>query len=129
MVNRQKVLRMTGMASYESKEGRKDRAVAGYFQGDYIGLQMIISFLVITAAFAAVAGAYVCFHFEELMSNVYTMDLVEMGTRVLRWYLAALVLYLAVTYAVYAYRYRRARKRLDDLLDALEHLDDAEETI
>ena len=83
MVNEQKVLQMTKMAVYESGEGRKDKAVSGYFRGDYIGLQMILSFLVITAAFAAVAAAYVCFNFEELMADIYTMDLVEMGRSVL----------------------------------------------
>lgn len=129
MVNEQKVLQMTKMAVYESGEGRKDKAVSGYFRGDYIGLQMILSFLVITAAFAAVAAAYVCFNFEELMADIYTMDLVEMGRSVLGAYLAVLVVYLAVTYLVYAVRYNRARKRLDTLLDDLESLEEIDEEI
>ena len=31
MINQEKVLRMTKMASYEEHGGRKDRAVVGYF--------------------------------------------------------------------------------------------------
>ena len=51
MINQEKVLRMTKMASYEEHGGRKDRAVVGYFRSDYIGKQTIISLIVITAAF------------------------------------------------------------------------------
>ena len=62
MINQEKVLRMTKMASYEEHGGRKDRAVVGYFRSDYIGKQTIISLIVITAAFLAGLGAYLLFH-------------------------------------------------------------------
>ena len=64
MINQEKVLRMTKMASYEEHGGRKDRAVVGYFRSDYIGKQTIISLIVITAAFLAGLGAYLVFHFR-----------------------------------------------------------------
>lgn len=124
MVNREKVLHMTKMASYEAGQGKRDRTVSGYFRGDYIGMQMILSFVVITAAFAVIAGAYVGFHFEDLMESIYTMDLVSSFRQVLRWYLTAAVAYLAVTYLVYSLRYRRARRRLDLLLSELESLEE-----
>ena len=63
MINQEKVLRMTKMASYEEHGGRKDRAVVGYFRSDYIGKQTIISLIVITAAFLAGLGAYSCISF------------------------------------------------------------------
>ena len=52
MINQEKVLRMTKMASYEEHGGRKDRAVVGYFRSDYIGKQTIISLIVITIRYA-----------------------------------------------------------------------------
>ena len=76
MINQEKVLRMTKMASYEEHGGRKDRAVVGYFRSDYIGKQTIISLIVITAAFLAGLGTYLLFHFSEVMGNIYSMDLV-----------------------------------------------------
>ena len=69
MINQEKVLRMTKMASYEEHGGRKDRAVVGYFRSDYIGKQTIISLIVITAAFVAGLGTYLLFHFSEVMGN------------------------------------------------------------
>ena len=51
MLNEEKVLRTTKMASYESRGGKKDKAVAGYFKGDYLGMQMIISVIPILITF------------------------------------------------------------------------------
>ena len=83
MINQEKVLRMTKMASYEEHGGRKDRAVVGYFRSDYIGKQTIISLIVITAAFLAGLGAYLVFHFSEVMGNIYSMDLVGTAKKIL----------------------------------------------
>ena len=96
MINQEKVLRMTKMASYEEHGGRKDRAVVGYFRSDYIGKQTIISLIVITAAFLAGLGAYLVFHFSEVMGNIYSMDLVGTAKKILTLYLMAAVLYVAV---------------------------------
>lgn len=129
MVNEERVLRMTRMAFYEEKQGKRDRAVAGYFRGDYISLQMIISFLVITAAFLTGAAAYVAFHFEELFEDIYSMDLMETGRSVIILYLAVMLSYLAVTWLVYTVRYRRARRRLNILWEHLDRLGEAEEEL
>lgn len=129
MVNEEKVLRMTKMASYEAKEGKKDKAVAGYFRGDYIGMQIIISFLVITIAFLLVFGIYLCLNFEEVLAGIYSMDLVTTGKKLLVVYLAVLAVYLIVTYAVYLVRYAKARKHLHMFLEYLNCLNDAEEEV
>ena len=128
MINQEKVLRMTKMASYEEHGGRKDRAVVGYFRSDYIGKQTIISLIVITAAFLAGLGAYLVFHFSEVMGNIYSMDLVGTAKKILTLYLMAAVLYVAVTYVIYTIRYAKAKKRLQLFLEYLDCLDqDGEE--
>ena len=87
MIDQEKVLRMTKMASYEEHGGKKDMAVAGYFRNDYIGMQMILSFVVVTLAFLAAFGAWLCFNFVEVMENIYSMDLVATGQKILLLYL------------------------------------------
>ena len=115
-------------ASYEEHGGRKDRAVVGYFRSDYIGKQTIISLIVITAAFLAGLGAYLVFHFSEVMGNIYSMDLVGTAKKILTLYLVAAVLYVAVTYVIYTVRYAKAKKRLQLFLEYLDCLDqDGEE--
>lgn len=127
MVNEEKVLRMTKMASYEAKEGKKDRAVAGYFRGDYIGMQLLISFLVITAAFLAVVAACLGLNFEEFMTDIYSMDLVAAGKQLLMVYLIIVIVYLGATYGVYRLRYIKARRHLNVFLEYLNCLDEEEE--
>lgn len=129
MVNEEKVLRMTKMASYEAGEGKKDRAVAGYFRGDYIGMQLLISFLVITASFVAVAVAYLGLNFEEVMTDIYSIDLAAAGKQILLVYLLIVIVYLGVTYAVYRFRYIKARRHLNVFLEYLNCLDEEEEEL
>lgn len=130
MINQEKVLRMTKMASYEAKTGKKDKAAASYFRSDYIGMQMIISLVTVTAVFLAGLGAYVVFHFTEFMENIYSMDLAGTARHILLLYATVAGVYLAVTYAVYAVRYAKAKKRLNlyiEYLDCLEEgADDTE---
>ena len=127
MVDREKVLRMTKMASYEEHGGKKDMAVAGYFRNDYIGMQLIISFVVVTFAFLAAFGAWLCFNFTEVMESIYSMDLVATGQKILFLYLIVLLSYLAVTWAIYLIRYAKARKRLNLFLAYRNDLDGKEE--
>lgn len=118
---------MAKMASYEEHGGKKDKAVAGYFRGDYIGSQLIISIIVMTVAFAMIVGAYLAFNFEDVMANIYTMDLVEIGKKLMMAYLIIMIVYLIVTYIVYRIRYTRARKRLNVFYAYLNRLDGTEE--
>lgn len=127
MIKEEKVLRMTKMASYEAKEGKKDKAVAGYFRSDYIGMQLLISFLVITIAFLIVLGICLGLNFEAVMSDIYTMDLVAEGKSILKIYLAVMLVYLGATWIVYRLRYNRARRHLNVFLEYLNCLEETEE--
>ena len=129
MLDEQKVRRMTKMAFYESHGGKKDKAVARYFRGDYVSMHLLISFLFITMAFLAVIAAYLCFNFEEFMSTIYTMDLAALAKTILIYYGLALLVYLAVTYVIYQIRYRKARWRLDLFQELLDRLDPTEDEI
>lgn len=43
MINEEKVILMTKLASYESNEGKKNIRIVNYFRGDYIGFQVLKS--------------------------------------------------------------------------------------
>ena len=122
MLDEQKVRRMTKMAYYEAHGGKKDKAVSKYFRGDYVGLHLLISFIVITAACLAVVGAYVCFYFDEVMAAIYTIDVTAAAKKALFVYVVVVVVYLTVTYVIYQIRYRKARRRLDLFCGMLDRL-------
>ena len=46
MLNQERIILMTKMASYEENEGKKNNAIMNYFRGDYVWLQVMKSFVV-----------------------------------------------------------------------------------
>ena len=112
MVNEEKVILMTRMASYESGKGRKDITILNYFRGDYIGFQVLKSVISATISFLAVFAVYIFYNFETLMQNVYKMDLLEFGKSIIIIYLCVVGAYGVISYVVYAGKYNKAKKSL-----------------
>ena len=113
MINESRVRLMTGLAVYEAREGNLDERIGSHFRGDYIGGQMLTSFVCATLAFL-LGGLALCFyHFEELMLAIYSMDLTQVAVRFVVSYLLFLLAFLLITYFVYSYRYNRAKTRLE----------------
>lgn len=127
MIDTDKVISMTKMAAYEKRQGKKDLAVTAYFRNDYVGMQILISIICITAAFCAACGVYVLLNFEEFMQNIYTMDLAAAGKQLLFWYVVALAVYMGITYLIYGVRYHLAHKRVRRFEERLNRLDEDEE--
>lgn len=112
MLNEERVILMTKLASYETNEGKKNVAIGNYFRSDYIGWQVLKSIISATIAFVVVFAMYIFYDFEIFMMDIYKMDLLEFGKKVLKIYVGVVGSYAVISYIVYAYRYSRARKSL-----------------
>ncbi|NBH26400.1 hypothetical protein D3Z60_11380 [Lachnospiraceae bacterium] len=112
MINEEKVILMTKLASYETDKGKKDILVVNYFRSDYIGFQLLKSVIAATISFCALFAVYAFYNFEELMQDVYKMDLLEYGKSIIILYLCAVGAYGVISYVLYASRYSRAKKSL-----------------
>lgn len=112
MINEEKVILMTKMASYESGKGKKDISILNYFRGDYIGFQVLKSVIAATISFLALLAVYLFYHFETLMQDIYKMDLMEFGRSIIIVYLCTVGAYGVISYVIYASRYNRAKKSL-----------------
>ena len=103
---------MTKMAAYEENEGKKYMSIGSYFRSDYMGMQVIRSVICGTLAFFLLAGLYVYYHFETMMQDIYKMDLLLLGRRVLFYYVVFIAAYSVITYVIYSFRYSRAKRSL-----------------
>ncbi len=112
MVNEEKVILMTKLASYESHEGKKDIPIINYFKGDYIGFQVLKSVIAGTLSFFALFGVYIFYNFEELMQDIYKMDLLQFGKSIMIFYLCSVGAYGVISYVLYASRYSKAKQSL-----------------
>ncbi len=112
MLNEERIILMTQMASYEANEGKKNVAIGSYFRSDYIGWQVLKSIISATIAFVVVFAMYIFYDFGVFMTEIYKMDLLEFAKNVLFLYLGTVGAYALISYVVYTIRYSRASKSL-----------------
>ena len=112
MLNEERIILMTKMASYEANDGKKNVAIGSYFRGDYIGWQVLKSIISATIAFVVVFGVYIYYDFEAFMTDIYKMDLIEFARHILSMYLWTTGIYAVIAYVVYMIRYMKAMKSL-----------------
>lgn len=122
MLNEERIILMTRMASYESGEGKKNEAIGRYFRSDYIGVQIVKSVISASIAFMVLFGLYILYDLENLMTEIYRMDLFLFAKNVLMLYAGTVVGFAVLTYAVYAYRYSKAKKSLKNYYNNLRKL-------
>ncbi len=112
MLSQERIKLMTKMAAYEENEGKKYMSIGSYFRSDYMGMQVIRSVISGTLAFFLLAGLYIYYHFETMMQDIYKMDLLLLGRRVLFYYIVFIAAYGVITYVIYSFRYSRAKRSL-----------------
>ena len=117
MINEGRVRRMARMAAYEQEDGVRDEKINAYFRGDYITKQILITFICATIAFVILFAGYGIYNFENLIVQIYSMNLQEMLAVVLLAYAAFLI-----TVLVYTSRYKRARRHLNAYYQDLHRL-------
>lgn len=125
MLDKQRIILMTHLAAYDSRDGKKDVAVNGYFRGDYISFQLLKSAIYATVGFFLAVAMYVLYNLEEFLNDFYKMDFVEFLKEILSKYWLVLAVYLVVSYFVYVYRFSRAKnhiRKYRQLLRALAQL-------
>ena len=109
MLSEEKIIRMTKLAAFEKREGKKNLNIVNYYRNDYIGFQVLKSIIAVTISFVAVFALYLFYNFEALMHDVYKLDLMEFGKSVVIIYLCVAAAYGVITYVG---RYSKAKKKL-----------------
>lgn len=112
MLNEEKIILMTKMAAFDEVEGKRDFSVHGYFRGDYISFQLLKSAIYATFGCLVVVLMYILYDLENFLEDFYKMDVMEFVQGILSKYIVALVIYLLVSYFIYAYRYGKSRRRV-----------------
>ena len=122
MLNQDKVILMTRMASYESGKGKQHLRIGRYFRSDYVALSIIKAIFSITISFIFGVAIYVYYHFEEYMENIYDMNFAEMGREFGKYYLILLVIYVAISYIECMAQYINARVNIGRYKSSLKKL-------
>lgn len=122
MLNEQRVILMTQLASYEQGEGKKNVKTGSYFRSDYIAVQLLKSLIFATIAFCILVGLYILYDFEDFMQNLYEIDLFAFAGNIVVYYIIMMTVYLVVTYVIATWRYVKAKKSLKSYYNNLKKL-------
>ncbi len=112
MLNGDRIVLMTKLASYEKKEGKRCMAIGRYFRGDYVTLNILKAVISATIAFFIGLALYVLYDIESLMENLYSMDLLLLAKNIISSYVIFVVVYCCLTYVIFTYRYAKAKKNI-----------------
>lgn len=112
MLNRDRVILMTRMASYEAGEGKKHINIVRFFKGDYIAVGILKALVCATLSFALILALYIYYNFDVFMSNMYDMDILAFVRDILKKYAWFTGIYVLITYAVCTIRYNISRRKL-----------------
>jgi len=123
MIDEEKVILMTKLASFEKREGKRDDKIISYFRSDYIGFQILKAIIAGTISFFSVLIIYIFYNFETLMADIYKMDLMEEGKNLIIIYLVVIGIYAVLCYVLFTYRYAKAKKRLKEYYAGLRKLE------
>ena len=127
MLNTTRIRTMTRMAIYEEQEGAEDMKVNEYFMPDYLISKAAGSFVAYTIAFALYVAAYWMYHFEDILTTVYSGSMNKVIAEFLRRYTRYLIPYLILTVAVYAVRYLVTERKLSRYRSMIRSLEDSYE--
>lgn len=122
VLNEQKIKVMTKLAIYEKNEGKKYIPVNRYFKGDYVGLNMLKTFISATAAFFLIMFLSLFYRADSIMDHLTTINVMKWGKDILMIYLGYLILFMVMAYIVYGARFESAKKSLKTYSAGLKQL-------
>lgn len=112
MLNEERVILMTRMASYEKGEGRENVKIGNYFRSDYVTIHVLKSIVSGVLVFAVIFGLYLLYNMETLLKELYEMDLIAFARDILVKFCIYVGAYAVITYAVSSWRYAKAKRSL-----------------
>ena len=123
MVKVERLKQMTKCAIYEENDGRETMPVSKYRRRDFVSLNMFVTFITSTVAFALVVGM-VAVYLTETGTDLSTLDFTKLGVLGIVLYAAWEVGFLMITFVRYRRKYFKAKRSLKGYYDELVKLND-----
>ena len=112
MLNEERIILMTQMASYEKGEGKENVKIGNFFRSDYLALQVLKAVISGALVFVIGFGLYMLCYFETFLAELYQIDLVAFAKDTLVRFCIFVGGYAAIVYAVCSWRYAKAKTSL-----------------
>ena len=103
---------MTRMAMYESKEGREDFKISGYYRKDYCSFHTIISIIWVTVGYIIAVGIGAMAFQDEILNNLNIAFLLMFAICIVTGYFVLVILYGITASHFYSKKHEDARRRV-----------------
>lgn len=122
MVNLERVKHQCQIAFYEQKEEKQNRGIGRYYRSDFIGKEIIKSIFTGTIAYGVMAVLWVMANIEAVLDSVNDLSIVYTVLVMILIYVGFIIVYLFATYILYALRYIKGKKKLEQYKEHLKVL-------
>lgn len=123
MVDEARMEVMIRLAEYESGSGKEAITIQKYHRRDYIALDMIKNFFLITIAYLLLLGLAALVFMSALTGSLNIINLTAFAAWILIGYILMLAVFLTISYFHASRRYREARKSVREYESELKKLD------
>ncbi len=122
MLSKKKIKIMFCMADYENSDGKKDLRTVKLYKNDYIRINMLLSIVCVTIAYALILALIVLYNLEYIISNAVSIHYYSVATLVLGIYVLLIIFYSFVSIYVFSKRYDISKKRVKKYFRYLKYL-------
>ena len=130
MLNEERILLMTKMASYEKGEGKECLPIRQYYRKDFISYQGIKTFFSSTISFGILLLFRLVYELEDITELMSSKLLSSIGVSLLAEYLAFVAVFEVAAYIVFSRLYAKAAasaKEYYSILKKVQKLQEKEE--
>lgn len=123
MLDKRKIRLMTRAAIYDKTHGEEDLKITGYYQKDYISLNVWITLIWVTIGYGLMAALLFAGYGESLVEGITIARLLLIAAVVLGIYLSLVVVFAIGAGSFYKKRHIQAKQRVKKYMRDLSRLE------
>jgi len=127
MLNEERIRLMTKMAAYEAGEGKENLPVKQYYRKDYVGYEMLKTFLTSTISFGILFVCWLVYKMEDMTEFLRGRYLPELARWLIVRYVIFICVYQVIAFIVYTRRYKRATASVREYYTTLKKVEKLQE--
>lgn len=112
MINEEKVKLMTKLSILEESIGKGNLKIASYYRSDYIGIELMKTFLLTTIGYG-IAGGGIFLLYTQRISVLGARELEKAILFLGLGYICILLFYLMITYFIASIKYHKASRFME----------------
>ena len=123
MLDKRKIRLMTRAAIYEKKYGEEDLKITGYYQKDYVSLNVWITLIWMTIGYGMTAALLFVGCGESLVEGITITRMLIIAAVVLGIYLTLVIIFAIGAGSFYRKRHMRAKQRVKKYMRDLSRME------